>query len=99
MGWLPSQPMRKSAWNMQSSYGLYWQSYGWRHNRYENQPGIFKAVMDYFGKSPGHRQNWHNQLPYRLFWKSYGWRHNRYENKLATDSEMYRNSIGGANIV
>merc|ERR1719343_1928428 len=72
--WLPSQPTRKSAWNIQSSYGLYWQS-------------------------SGHQQNWHNQNSYRLFWQSHGWRHNRYENQLATESKMYRNSIGGANIV
>merc|ERR1711933_34747 len=45
------------------------------------------------------KNSWHNYSSYRLFWQSYGWRHNRYENKLATDSKMYRNSIGGANIV
>merc|ERR1719356_2326449 len=33
--WLPSQPIRKSAWNIQSSYGLYWQSSGHQQNWYE----------------------------------------------------------------
>merc|ERR1711933_92931 len=52
-----------------------------------------------YWQSSGYQQNWHNYSSYRLFWQSYGWQHNRYENELATDSKMYRNSIGGANIV
>merc|ERR1712207_52695 len=39
----------ESAWNIQSSYELFWKSYGYHHNRYENQPGTFKVLMDYIG--------------------------------------------------
>merc|ERR1711933_40441 len=34
---------------MGSPYKLSWQSYGYHRNRYENQPGILKALMDYSG--------------------------------------------------
>merc|ERR1711933_361249 len=33
----------------QSSYKLFWKSYGCHHNRHENQPGTFKVLMDYIG--------------------------------------------------
>merc|ERR1711933_40593 len=101
----PAKLVRKDAWNSQNSYKLFWKSCGYHHNRYENQPGTFNVLMAYIGnlqatsKIGTEKNSWHNQNSYRLFWQSYGWRHNRYENKLATDSKMYRNSIGGANIV
>merc|ERR1712207_138314 len=141
--------MGKDPGSSQNSYKLFWKSYGYHHNRCENQPGTFKVLMDYIGnlqvtskigmrKTPGtttvligyignlmvggttdtkisleySKLLWiilenlqvtskigTTKNSYRLFWQSYGWRHNRYENKLATDSKMYRNSIGGANIV
>merc|ERR1711933_578704 len=101
----PAKLVRKDAWNSQSSCKLFWKSYGHHHNRHENQPGMYKVLMDYIGnlqvtsKIGTEKNSWHNHSSYRLFWQSYGWRHNRYENKLETDSKMYRNSIGGANIV
>merc|ERR1711897_100926 len=125
----PAKPICKDHRSCHSSYRLSWKSYGYHHNRYENQPGTLKVLMDTFGnlqvtskigtkrcleqpklvglfrQSCGHQQNWYEKDPgnsqssYKLFWKSYGYQHNRYENKLATDSKMYRNSIGGANIV
>merc|ERR1719343_1518990 len=70
----PAKSVRKDPGSSQNSYKLFWKSYGYHHNRCENQPGTFKAVMDSFGKSPGHQQNWHSQNSYRLFWQSYGWR-------------------------
>merc|ERR1712176_914755 len=39
----------KTAWNIQRSWGLFWQSSGYHHNRYENQPGTFEVLMDYNG--------------------------------------------------
>merc|ERR1719343_618799 len=101
----PSKSVRKDPGSSQSSYKLFWKSYGYHHNRYENQPGTLKALVDYIGnlqvtsKIGKEKNSWHNQNCYRLLWQSYGWRHNRYENKLATESKMYRNSIGGANTV
>merc|ERR1712174_128828 len=32
-----------------SSYRLFWQSYGYHHKRYENQLGTCTVLMDHFG--------------------------------------------------
>merc|ERR1711933_451627 len=45
----PAKLVRKDAWNSQNSYKLFWKSCGYHHNRYENQPGTFKVLMDYIG--------------------------------------------------
>merc|ERR1711933_174694 len=60
---------------------------------------IILAIFRLPAKLVRKKNSWHKYSSYRLFGQSYGWRHNRYEDKLATDSKMNRNRIGGANIV
>merc|ERR1719145_202127 len=45
----PAKLVRKDPGSSQNSYKLFWKSYGYHHNRYENQPGTLKALMDYIG--------------------------------------------------
>merc|ERR1712151_699874 len=45
----PTNLVRKDPGSSQSSYKLFWKSYGYHHNRYENQPGTFEVLMDYNG--------------------------------------------------
>merc|ERR1712151_1347980 len=60
-----AKPIRKDLWSCHNSYRLFWKSYGYHHNRYENQPGTFKVLMDYIGNlqvtSSGHQQNWYEK--------------------------------------
>merc|ERR1719343_149452 len=41
--------MKRPWGSSQNPYKLFWKSYGYHHNRYENQPGTFKVLMDNFG--------------------------------------------------
>merc|ERR1719343_975375 len=45
----PAKPIRKDLWSCRNSYRLFWKSYGYHHNRYENQPRTFEVLMVYIG--------------------------------------------------
>merc|ERR1711933_541421 len=82
-----AKPTRKDLWSCHNSYRLFWKSYGYHHNRYENQPGTFKVHMDYFGNLQvtsqiGTKRCLDPPKLVGLFWQSCGHQQNWYEKTL-----------------
>merc|ERR1711897_17487 len=83
----PAKPICKDHRSCHSSFRLFWKSYGYHHNRYENPPGTFKVLMYYFGNLQviskiGTKRCLEQPKLVGLFWQSCGHQQNWYEKTL-----------------
>merc|ERR1719445_2291084 len=95
----PAKSVRKDAGSSQSSYKLFWKSYGYHHNRYENQPGTSKVLMDYIGNLQVTSKIGTTTVLIGYFGILMVGGTIDMKISLRQTASMYRTSIGGANIV